>query len=74
MCPCVLSYLSILSFFIPESPKFFYAKGRFKELAAYINESVRQNGTNFKIEESVSLYDKYMSEKSDNLIIKAEQP
>ena len=51
-----------------------HAKGKYEELAAYINESARQNGKNFKIEESLSLVSKYGSERSDAKIIKSQQP
>ena len=48
-----------------ESPKFLHAKGKYKELAHFINESARQNGKEFRIEESLSLVTKCVSKKSD---------
>ena len=61
-----------MTFFVFESPKYLHAKGKYKELAAYINESARQNGKNFKIEESLSLVSKSSIEKSDETIPKTE--
>ena len=62
----------ILSFFVPESPKYLHARGKYKELALYINESARQNGINFKIEENIGLFNKYNSTRSENKDIETQ--
>ena len=55
-----------MTFFVPESPKFLHAKGRYEELVAYLNESAKQNGINFKIEESLTLNNISKNKRSDD--------
>ena len=47
-----------------------HARGKYEELATFINESARQNGVNFKIEENLRLHNKIMSDVIDENGIK----
>ena len=63
----------MLSFFVPESPKYLHARGKYKELAEFINESARQNSKNFRVEEGLGLVNKSFRTKSDDQILKTQQ-
>ena len=45
----------VCSFFAYESPKYLHARGKYNELINYINESARQNGKDFRIEQNITL-------------------